>query len=156
MATDAGKGTSKVFGHSMHKTTRNVEKELEFQSPLTRKPLSPVSPIVLSKANISNSQEDHRKIQNVATQAIKQTGQVLIGTPPSKPFIAGDEENKTPKNMGLPVPTTPPTVSMFTATTPDTVSVYSGSMSAAKSAQLFEYSFEEVRAGFILPQTCAQ
>lgn len=61
----------------------------------------------------------------------------------------------TPKNMALPVPTTPLTsVPMLTAITPD--SVYSGPTAASKTSQSFEYSFEEVRAGFMLPKTYAQ
>lgn len=61
----------------------------------------------------------------------------------------------TPKNMALPVPTTPLTlVPMLTANTPD--SVYSGATAASKTSQSFEYSFEEVRAGFMLPKTYAQ
>ncbi|KAJ1407225.1 Microtubule associated protein [Sesbania bispinosa] len=148
----SGKDTSKVIGHSMKKTTCNAEKEIEIQTPLTRKPLSPISSTVLSKANITNFQ-DLRKMQNVTIQA---KSQMLTGTPPSKPFNAGDEENRTPKNMGIPVPTTPLTVPMLTVTTPDPHSVHSGSMAAAKTPQLFEYSFEEVRAGFNLPKTYAQ
>ncbi|XP_061348609.1 65-kDa microtubule-associated protein 3-like [Gastrolobium bilobum] len=155
-----GKDTSKVIGHSVKNTAYSAEKEFENQSPVTEKPLSPVSSTVMSKANITTFQEDHSKIQNVPTQSIQQQVQTLTGTPPSKPFIAGDEENRTPKNMGLPVPTTPLTsVFMLTATTPDgpdTLSVYPGSTVATKSAQLFEYSFEEMRAGFILPKNYAQ
>lgn len=123
----------------LKKTASSAEKGTEIQSSLTRKPLSPVSPAVLSKANISNFQEDHRKSQNVATQ---QKSQMLTATPPSRPYIAGDEENMTPKNMALPVPTTPLTlVPMLTANTPD--SVYSGATAASKTSQSFEYSFEE-------------
>ncbi|KAK7294940.1 hypothetical protein RJT34_17839 [Clitoria ternatea] len=152
----SAKDNSKDFGQSMKKTTCSAEKGTEFQSQLTRKPLSPVSPIVLSKANISNFQEDHRKLQNVGTKTIQQKSQMITGTPPSRSYAAGDEENMTPKNVRLPVPTTPLTsVPMLTATTPD--SVYSGSTTtASKIGQLFEYSFEELRAGFILPKTYAQ
>lgn len=80
---------------------------------------------------------------------------MLTATPPSRPYIAGAEENMTPKNMTLPVPTTPLTsIPMLTATTPDTV--YSGTTASSKTSQSFEYSFEEVRAGFMLPKTYAQ
>ncbi|XP_020219857.1 65-kDa microtubule-associated protein 3 [Cajanus cajan] len=136
---------------SVKKTAHNAEKGIEIQSSLTRKPLYPVSPTVLSIANISNIQEDQKKLQNLGTQAILQKSQMLTGTPPFLTYIVGDEENMTPKNMALPVPTTPLTsVPMLTATTPD--SVYS----ASKTSQSCEYSFEEVRAGFMLPKTYAQ
>ncbi|KAK7394896.1 hypothetical protein VNO78_15437 [Psophocarpus tetragonolobus] len=141
-----GKDKSKAMGHSVKKTACSVEKGIEIESSLTRKPLSPLSPGVLSKANISNFQEDHSKLQNVG--GTQQKSQMLTATPPSTPYIAGDEEN-----MALPVPTTPLTsVPMLTANTPDTV--YSAA--ASKTSQSFEYSFEEVRAGFMLPKTYAQ
>ncbi|KAH1199602.1 65-kDa microtubule-associated protein 3 [Glycine max] len=113
-----GKDNSKASGHSV-KTASSSENGIEIQSSFTRKPLSPVSPAVLSKANISN-----------------------LGHDSLMPYIAGDEENMTPKNMALPVPTTPLTlVPMLTANTPD--SVYSGATAASKTSQSFEYSFEE-------------
>lgn len=139
----------------MKKTVFSAEKGIEIQSPLTRKPLSPVSPIVLYRANISNFQDDQRKLQNVGAQSTELKSQMLTATPPFRPFKAGDEENMTPNSMALPVPTTPLTsVPMLTATKPDTV--YSGSPPASKIGQSFEYSFEEVRAGFMLPKTFAQ
>ncbi|WJX76960.1 hypothetical protein P8452_60316 [Trifolium repens] len=149
-----GKSTSKVFGHSAMKTPQSAQKGIGIQSPRIRKPLSPVSSTVLSKANI-NSQEP-RKIKNVATKPMLQKSEKLIETTPSKPFIADDDddekENKTPKNIGFSVPTTPLTVPMFTVTTPDTLT----SKAVTKIAPSLEYSFEELRAGFVLPQTHAQ
>ncbi|XP_045796022.1 65-kDa microtubule-associated protein 3-like [Trifolium pratense] len=148
-----GKSTSKVFGHAATMTPQSALKGIGIQSPITRKPLSPVSSTVLSKANI-NSQEP-RKIKNVATKPMLQKSEKLIGTPPSKPFIADDDdekENKTPKNTRSSVPTTPLTVPMFTVTTPDTLT----SKAATKIASSLEYSFEELRAGFVLPQTHVQ
>jgi protein regulator of cytokinesis 1 len=135
------------------KTPQSAQKGIGIQSPRIRKPLSPVSSTVLSKANI-NSQEP-RKIKNVATKPMLQKSEKLIETTPSKPFIPDDDdekENKTPKNIGFSVPTTPLTVPMFTVTTPDTLT----SKAATKIAPSLEYSFEELRAGFVLPQTHAQ
>ncbi|CAK8542225.1 unnamed protein product [Lathyrus sativus] len=140
-----GKSVSKVFGHSTKKIPQSTEKVIGIQSPLSRKPLSPVSSTVLSKANIKNSQ-DSRKIQNAATKPILQKSEELIGTPPSRPVITGDEDNGSPKNMGLSVPSTPLTVPMQNITTPDSLI----SKTAAKIVQPFEYSFEELRAGFVI------
>lgn len=151
IATFAGKGTPKVFDHSVKKTAQSAEKGIGIQSPLTRKPLSPVNSKVLYKANITNFQEP-RKIQNVVKKPMHQKDEMLTGTPPpSKPFIVGDEENRTPKNMGLPVPTTPLTFPMLTAATPDNLI----SKASAKTAQSSEYSVEELRADFVLPKTDA-
>lgn len=82
----------------------SAKKGVRIQSPLSRKPLSPVSSTVLSKANIKNS------IQNVATKPIPQKSEELTGTPPSKPFITGIEDS---------VPSTPLTVHKLNITTPD-------------------------------------
>ena len=74
----------------------------------------------------------------------------MLTRTPSKPITIGDEENITPKNMGIPVPTTPlTTVPMLTAFTPEKPSVHSGFTNAAKTSQYVEYSFEEVRNSFI-------
>lgn len=136
-------------GHA-GKTGSSAEKRIEILSSLTRKPLSPLSPAALSSSNISKLQQDRSKLQNVETQ---QKSQILTATtPPSRAYVAGAEENMTPKNLTLPVPTTP--LTMLTATTPDTV--YSGATASSKTIQSFEYSFEEVRAGFMLPKTYAQ
>lgn len=109
IATYAGKGASKVFGHSTKKTSHSAKKGVRIQSPLSRKPLSPVSSTVLSKANIKNS------IQNVATKPIPQKSEELTGTPPSKPFITGIEDS---------VPSTPLTVHKLNITTPDSWNGY--------------------------------
>ncbi|CAJ1814490.1 unnamed protein product [Sphenostylis stenocarpa] len=147
----SGKDNSKAIGHSV-KTASSAEKSIEILSSLTRKPLSPLSPAVLSSTNISNLQEEQSKLQNVARQ---QKTQMLTATPPSKPYTAGDEENMTPKNMTFPVPSTPLTsIPMLTAATPDTV--YSGATASSKTSQSLEYSFEEVRAGLMFPKTYAQ
>lgn len=140
IATYAGKGASKVFGHLAKKTSHSAKKGVRIQSPLSRKPLSPVSSTVLSKANIKNS------IQNVATKPIPQKSEELTGTPPSKPFTTDNEDSVSPKNKGLSVPSTPLTVHKLNITTPDSLI----SKAAAKIDQPFEYSFEELRAGFVI------
>ena len=78
----------------------------------------------------------------------------LVRTP-SKKIVVGDDENRTPKTMSIPMPTTPPTVSapMTTAMTPTSPCVSVGKNSFRNSDQPIEYSFEEVRAGFILPKS---
>ncbi|MED6210444.1 hypothetical protein PIB30_064176 [Stylosanthes scabra] len=141
----SGKDAPKAVGKSVKKTPYTAEKHIEIQSPLIRKPLSPISSSFISKANIpTNFQEDHRK------------SEMLTKTPPSsKPIVVVDEEN-----MGLAVPTTPLTSvpMLLTATTPDTpsVTVYSNSGSTVATKMIkatpFEYSFEEVRAGYVLPK----
>ncbi|KAI4354899.1 hypothetical protein L6164_003723 [Bauhinia variegata] len=148
-----GKETTKAAGLPVKKNSKTAEKKIGIQSPVTRKPLSPVSSSVLSEANIANFQEYNITLKNWVSRETQQItlSQVQIRTP-SKPITVGDEENKTPKNMGIPLPSTPPTsVPMLTATTPNTPAVFSSYGVASKTAQPIEYSFEEVRAGFIHP-----
>ena len=78
----------------------------------------------------------------------------LVRTP-SKKIVVGDEENRTPKTMSIPMPTTPSTVSapMTTVMTPSSPCISVGKHSFQNNDQPIEYSFEEVRAGFILPKT---
>ncbi|XP_057757870.1 65-kDa microtubule-associated protein 4-like [Arachis stenosperma] len=154
-ASHARKDTPKGVGKSVKKTPYTAEKQIGFQSPLIRKPLSPISSSFMSKANIpTNFEEDHRKSE------MHLKSQMLTSTSPSKPILVGDEDNLIPKNIGLAVPTTPLTSvpMLLTANTPDTPSATmcsnSGSNVARKIAQAqpFEYSFEELRAGFVLPK----
>jgi protein regulator of cytokinesis 1 len=143
---NAGRSISEIPGHSAEKHSSGSSKAHKNESLLIRKPLSPVSSQVLSKANIDNFLEDQKTIYTASS---------LVGTP-SKPIAVGDEESRTPKTMPIPVPTTPPTVlsvPMTTARTPATPCLALCVDMAENNNQPTEYSFEEVRAGFILPKT---
>jgi len=143
---NAGRSISEIPGHSAEKHSSGSSKAHKNESLLIRKPLSPVSSQVLSKANIDNFLEDQKTIYTASS---------LVGTP-SKPIAVGDEESRTPKTMPIPVPTTPPTVlsvPMTTARTPATPRLALCVDMAENNNQPTEYSFEEVRAGFILPKT---
>lgn len=78
-------------------------------------------------------------------------------TTPSKTNTLVDEENRTPKAMPIPVPSTPSTVSvpMQTAITPAhaLAPIPYGTTQVEETAEEIEYSFEERRAGFVLPKT---
>lgn len=111
----------------------------------TRKPLSPVSSAYSSKANAA---------ANIQVQSVTHNV-VLPRTPSNKTPVVTPEktissvnENKTPKTMPIPMPTTPVTVSvaMQTAMTPAPPFV-------PHRAQEIEYSFEERRAGAVFPKS---
>lgn len=146
---NAGRRISEISGHSVKKHPSSAGKALELDSPLIRKPLSPVLSEVSSKVNIANFQEGQKTQQKTNMQAAHLFSEMPIMTP-SKPVFVGDEENRTPKTMPIPVPLTPKTMSvqMLTATTPATPFT-SGAYKVEKSGQPVEYSFEEVRASFI-------
>lgn len=75
------------------------------------------------------------------------TNKTPVSTP-TKYNSAGEEESRTPKNVPVLMPSTPSTVTvaMLTAITPSTPCVPWG-------VGEIEYSFEERRAGFIIPKT---
>ncbi|XP_068654195.1 65-kDa microtubule-associated protein 3 isoform X2 [Aristolochia californica] len=120
----------------------------------TRKPFSPVSAIS-SKANMQNIQDEHlTQWNNISNGLPSQLAPISkhLSTP-TKLATVTDEENRTPKAHGIPPPTTPSTVSvpMQTAITPaPPASVLSGS-TERKNQEEREYSFEERRLGFVVP-----
>lgn len=82
----------------------------------------------------------------------------LSFTTPSNTNSFIDDENMTPKSMPIPVPTTPPTISVpmqTTTTTPapaDAPIPFNVYQVVETAEGIDEYSFEERRAGFVLPE----
>lgn len=103
--------------------------------------------------------EDRNKKHNETLQKTIPSNNNTPFTTPSKMVSNAvvEEENKTPIKMGIPVPSsTPSTVSvpMQTAMTPAAPHVVPYSASPIKEIpEEIEYSFEERRAGFVLPLT---
>ncbi|KAF3961873.1 hypothetical protein ACB098_06G194100 [Castanea mollissima] len=149
-----GRRISEIPGHSIRKHSHSVPKAHENQLFLIRKPLSPVYSQVLSKANSANFPEDEKTSHTMSSQKPLPNSESLVRTPIKK-IVVCDEENRTPKTMPIPVPTTPSTVSapMTTAMTPTSPCVSVGKHSFQNNDQPIEYSFEEVRVGFTLPKT---
>ncbi|EPS73877.1 hypothetical protein M569_00872, partial [Genlisea aurea] len=116
----------------------DLQNARDIESPLKRKPFSPISSMDSSKSNaaasLNNSQDLNRKHDVVIHKT----------TPfstPSKllPSSAADVENRTPQQA----PPTPSVPMLAAAITP---------VCPGKSVeQEIEYSFEEKRAGFVLP-----
>ncbi|KAL8142206.1 hypothetical protein V2J09_015238 [Rumex salicifolius] len=138
-----GKTNTIVAGHLPKKqgNTRNLGQSS------TRKPLSPVSPLAPQNTNHKNSQEQ-RIIITLASQ--------LSQTPPLKsptrtPKSSTPSKTKSADKMHSPVPSTPLSffVPMQTITTPGTPCSLPYQN---KSDEFVEYSFEELRAGFLLHQ----
>lgn len=109
------------------------------KSPMSRNPLSPVSLAMSSKLNIMSSLDDKQRTQNRTCDKT-----------PNKFSCVGNDENITPKTMPIPIPSTPSTLSvpMMTALTPATPHTCGG-IKQFQNQEDVEYSFEEVRAGFI-------
>ncbi|XVF53985.1 hypothetical protein PTKIN_Ptkin05aG0144800 [Pterospermum kingtungense] len=112
----------------------------ELESPLARKPFSPISSKVSSKANMTNMAEDNGE----TLQKTLPTND-LSYTTPLKTSCLVDNENRTPKAMPIPVPCTPSTVSVPMQTAMMTP--------APPIPQEIEHSFEERRLAFLHTQT---
>ncbi|XVF22701.1 hypothetical protein REPUB_Repub12eG0193700 [Reevesia pubescens] len=151
VATHSGRRSSEVPDRMVKQQPPSATKVREIEKPAIRKPLSPVSFAVNSNANIMNFIEDQKKVQN--GQRLNPGCKTPNGTP-AKPTLIGDDENRTPKAMPIPIPTTPSTVSApmlmaITPATPATMGAYEVEKIVEQMQQV-EYSFEEVRAGFFL------
>ncbi|KAK9063242.1 hypothetical protein SSX86_017112 [Deinandra increscens subsp. villosa] len=123
--------------------------------PVFRTPFSPISSTESSKSNITLLEDLNRK-HEILQKTFQNTNTTPFATPSKTLTSATDEENRTPKTNMIPVvPCTPSTVSvpMQTAMTPAAALM---GMNQIKEMmipeEIIEYSFEERRAGFVLPK----
>ncbi|MED6145820.1 hypothetical protein PIB30_028690 [Stylosanthes scabra] len=127
-------------------STRDIE-----PPPLARQPFSPITSKVSSNSNMANG-KDELNIQSEKLQRTVSLNNMPFSTPSKTAAILVDEENRTPKTMPIPVPSTPSTVSvpmkmvMTPAHPPSSVVPLRG----GELVQEIEYSFEERRLGFVL------
>lgn len=122
----------------------------EAESPLIRKPFAPIPTAVQPKTNTTNSTND--------ANTERTTSDVPFSTPLKKTSVAAADEDQnmmTAKAMPIPVPSTPSTLSvaMQTAETPAAPPPSSAYKAEEIPEDNVEYSFEERRAGFVLPKT---
>lgn len=131
----------------------------EVDSPMVRVPFSPISSTTSSKANNITNLSDDMNLTHGETSMQKTlpTNNMQFTTPTKTTTTTSmaDDENKTPKAMPIPVPATPSTVSipMQTAMTPAPPQVSFGTKVVEDRPEEIEYSFEEIRAGFVLSKT---
>ncbi|XP_062073300.1 65-kDa microtubule-associated protein 3 isoform X3 [Humulus lupulus] len=128
----------------------------EVESPMKRKPFSPISSTA-SKTNITNLSEDHLNIAHHDNTVQKTLPAINMpfNTPSKNSTSVADEENKTPRVMPMSVPSTPSTISvpMQTVMTPAHALIPYASNVTEEIPEEIEYSFEERRAGFVLPKS---
>ncbi|XP_077248895.1 65-kDa microtubule-associated protein 3-like [Tasmannia lanceolata] len=151
-ALSSGKRGFDIAGIPVNNNSFNGANAREIVPTVQRKPFSPILSHS-SKANTANLVEDSnfsRDRISLKTVPINNTPQI---TPLKRTFVS-EEENMTPKVMPIPVAITPSTVSvpMQTAPTPASACVLFGA-TAIEAPEDIEYSFEERRAGFILPKS---
>lgn len=128
----------------------------DVESPMKRKPFSPISSTASSKTNITNLSEDHlNTAHNDTVQKTLPANNMPFTTPSKTTTSVVDEENKTPRAMPIPAPTTPMTVSvpMQMTMTPGPSLIPYASNIVEEIPEEIEYSFEERRAGFVIPKS---
>ncbi|KAK9293145.1 hypothetical protein L1049_021131 [Liquidambar formosana] len=144
-----------IAGLPVKKHSFNAVNGREIESPMMRKPFSPISSTASSKASMTNVLEDLNPTHSETLQKTLSSNNMPFATPSKITSVAADVENRTPKAMPIHVPTTPSTVSvpMQTAITPAPPTVPFGAKIVEEFPEEIEYSFEERRAGFVLPKT---
>ncbi|XP_022890286.1 65-kDa microtubule-associated protein 3-like [Olea europaea var. sylvestris] len=144
-ALSSGRRGLDIAGLPLKPHSFNPPNAHEIESPMMRKPFSPISSTDSSKSNATNILEDLNRKHNEMLQKTLTSNNTPFVTP-SKTISTPDEENRTPKTMAILVPSTPSTVSvpMLTAITP------ASCIPESMKDEEIEYSFEERRAGFVL------
>lgn len=141
-----------VAGLPVKKHSFDSASACEPESPMTRKPFLPISTTIPTKNSSSNVPDDSTNPKSNELLQKTLPGSNIFFSTPTKNMSGIGEENRTPKTMPVPIPSTPPTISvpMQTAITPAPVSVPALVVKAIIPEEI-EYSFEERRAGFLLP-----
>lgn len=133
----------------------------ETESAVVRRPFSPISSTASTRAHEDFCDDENIAENNTMHQQIvskNDTSQQIYNTP-SKIIPSAGEENCTPKVMHISAPTTTPsTVSapMHTSMTPAPLrqpDFHEADNFVEVIDEEVEYSFEERRAGFVLPNT---
>lgn len=125
----------------------------DIESPLTQKPFTTISSTISSLENVENAEDEFSmQKQNLQKTLAANNLPLTTTTTISKTDAVVDEENRTPKEKPIPVSTTTTTT---TTTTPKTVPIpMNTAMTPAHFGgdliQDIEYSFEEIRLGFLL------
>ncbi|KAG9157346.1 hypothetical protein Leryth_004987 [Lithospermum erythrorhizon] len=139
----------------------NILQDLNRQQDMLQKtlPSSNIKFATPSKSMSTTVQEENKTSQLMASPmpCTPSTIPVPLFATPSKTMSNFEEVNKTPQSVAAPIPPTPSTVSvpMQTTITPahPVISLNVAKLAAEMPEESIEYSFEERRAGFVLPRT---
>lgn len=141
---DAGKRNNTPSGQ-LHKKQAKATNPNDLGSPKRRKPFTLIRGPVTATVHPNNTPEK----QNRTPPKTLSAGNTPISTPTKLKSDGKGENGSTPKKLATPVKVSPSTLSNKSASpyTPASVRV----QDVAKDGD-FEYSFEEIRAGYVLPQ----
>ncbi|KAK6135291.1 hypothetical protein DH2020_030974 [Rehmannia glutinosa] len=160
-ALSSGRRGLDLAGLPVQQHSLNLQFAREMESPMMRKPFSPISSTDSSRSNVTNILDDLNKKHNEMLHKTTLTSNNSTPfTTPSKMISMTDVENRTPQATPFPVPSTPSTVSipMQMALTPapkQTATTVPMQLANARKSvdEEIEYSFEERRAGFVVPRS---
>ncbi|KAL0299428.1 UNVERIFIED_CONTAM: microtubule-associated protein 3 [Sesamum radiatum] len=150
-----------LAGLPINQHSFNLQNAREIESPIIRKPFSPISSTDSSKSSATNILEAlNRKHNEMLPKTI--TSDSTPFSTPSKTVPIADVENRTPQAMAI-IPSTI-SIPMQMAITPAPAQMpitpapiqkaLIPAPTALKSVdEEIEYSFEEKRAGFVLPRS---
>ena len=143
-----GKRNNATNGNVQRKQAKPANPR-DLGSPKSRKPFSALSGTVQTAINPKNTPEK----QDVTTPR-GLSGSRTPRSTPTKLKSSGERDNgSTPKKLATPVPVTPSTLSLSTrSATPFTPTTVKKVGQAVANGGNFEYSFEEIRAGFVYPE----
>ncbi|PIN05779.1 hypothetical protein CDL12_21677 [Handroanthus impetiginosus] len=164
-ALSSGRRGLDLAGLPIKQHSLNLQNARELEMPMTRKPFSPISSTDSSKSNVTNILEDLNKKHEMLQKTL--TSNTTPFSTPSKITSIPEVENRTPQAMAIPIPSTPSTVSipmqMALTPAPTQATLTPGpkqmaivpvpSAAAKPVTEEIEYSFEERRAGFVLPRS---
>ncbi|KAK4436355.1 microtubule-associated protein 3 [Sesamum alatum] len=155
-APSSGRRVVGMAGLPAKQQSPNLVNARQRELSVVRKPFSPISFTNSSKTNATNTLEDRNKRHNKTLHKTPTTNNKPFTTPPKTISIA-EQENRTPQTTGISVPSTPSTASLpvQTPTTPSPVQTTTTPVLSTKQTvhEEIEYSFEERRAGFVLPRS---
>lgn len=140
-----------IAGLPVKKHTFNAY-EVE-SSPVMRRPFSPISSRESSKTNATNILEDLNRKHNDTVQKTIPGNTTPFTTPSKTVFASAGEDNMTLKTAPAPYTPSTPSIPMQTGMTPAPRSVAYIATPTKEVPEEIEYSFEEQRAGFVLPGT---
>ncbi|KAL0371615.1 UNVERIFIED_CONTAM: microtubule-associated protein 3 [Sesamum calycinum] len=163
-ALSSGRRGLDLAGLPINQHSFNLQNAREIESPIIRKPFSPISSTDSSKSSATNILEAlNRKHNEMLPKTI--TSDSTPFSTPSKTVPIADVENRTPQAMAI-IPSTPSTISIpmqmaitpAPAQMPITPAPIQKALIPAPTAlksvdEEIEYSFEEKRAGFVLPRS---
>ncbi|GAA0169973.1 non-motor microtubule binding protein [Lithospermum erythrorhizon] len=146
-----------IAGLSVKKHSFNAR---EVETPSMRKPFSPISSTDSSRSNATNILQELRRQHDMLQKTLPSIN--TFATPSKTISTTIEEENKTPRLMANPIPSTPSTISVPLFATPSKImptveeekkTPQSMAIPIPSTPSTVSVPMQTRRAGFVLPRT---